>query len=50
MAQDEVDIFIIIVRVNVADNEVDQVVATMNKSIVVTRPDLGVRYESVGIL
>ena len=37
-------------RAHVADNEVHEVVATLNDGIAVTRPDLGVRYESVDIL
>ena len=49
VAQDEVDTCISF-RANVVDNEVDEVVATPNKGIAVTRPDLGVRCESVGIL
>ena len=46
VAQGEVVIF----NANVEDNEVDEVVATPNTGIEVTRPDLGVRYESEGIL
>ena len=49
VAQDEADTFTTFC-VNVVDNEVDEVVATPNKGIAVTRPDLGVRCESVGIL
>jgi len=49
VAQDEVDTSSYCCA-NVADNEVDEVVATFNKGIAVTRPDLGVRCESVGIL
>ena len=53
VAQDEVDTSqctTFQANVNFVDNEVDQSVATVNKGIAVTRPDLGVRCESVGIL
>ena len=49
VAQDEVETFITILT-KVVDNEVDEVVATLNKGITMTRPDLGIRCESVGIL
>ena len=49
VAQDEVQTFIAVLT-KVVDNEVDEVAATLNKGIAVTRPDLGVRSESVGIL
>ena len=38
------------VRANALDNEVDEASSTTNLVIEVTRPDLGVRCESVGIL
>jgi len=44
VAHDEVDTFITL-QANVVDNEVDEVVATSNKGIAVTRPDLGVKCE-----
>jgi len=49
VAQDEVQTFIAVLT-KVLDNEVDEVAATPNKEIAVTRPDLGIRCESVGIL
>jgi len=49
VAQDEVETFTTVLT-KVIDNEVDEVVATANKGISMTRPDLGVRCESVGIL
>jgi len=49
VAQDEVHTSTT-VHTKVVDNEIDEFVATANKDINGTRPDLGVRCESVGIL
>ena len=49
VAQDEVQTFITVLT-KVLDNEVDESAATLNEGIAVTRPDLGIRCESVGIL
>ena len=48
-AQDEVDTCTT-VRAPVDDNEIDNASSTTNLIIEGTRPDLGVRCESVGIL
>ena len=48
-AQNEVETWAT-VPANVIDNEVDEASSTTNLVIEVTRPDLGVRCESVGIL
>ena len=49
VAQDECETYTTF-HAKVVDNEVDEVVATLNKGIAVTRPDLAVRCKSVGIL
>jgi len=50
IAQEEVDSCTSNVSVEGVDNEVDVVVATFNKAIESTRPDLGVSCEGIGIL